>query len=778
MKTKAILTTLGFSTLLLILIAAWWATNQKGFSASDPVDNNTLKNTGCADTSLKLYKIGDWESAESTFEYCKFRNDVEIFSHEKIKSEQNAIDEFLKYYNGWVLPWPDNDGNIEITLSPEEASGRINQARKIINSYPGTYAAELCGFIESALYFYLGRYDQLYEIATRHGTENPAGEYIELLKIIALFKSQQFEAVIREAKYFDSKYYNSIPSIEVKMWVSRAYKAQGNIQSAISTAIEAASCHGDPFLRARAIESASGMYLEIGRQPEAAKMMLEIARYYPDIETESNLGTLLDEYQDQLSYDDRIMLSEYFLKKELGYSARKFLTPVKKDLEAKGLLLLAKAELLSGNNKNASEIINHILKSKYPDEFKVGACLLNSKIFIKKKQYSQAIAFIEKNIKEFPSGNEEFYSLLSKAAFLKGDQALYIQSLEAMFNINCNRIDSDISLIKIARWYLINGNPDKAYSLYSKFDELYPRSFQRAESLFWRAKILLSQNKNDMAVEMFGKLQAEFPYSYFNFRSGQILESIGIIDNSDFRGKHDFKMLISNECDTENGNMFLRLKLTDKAEKEFSAVKDKCPNEASIGLSKTYLMEGNYPLSVKSIELRVIDDPAFYFRVMNDKSLVRLLYPNDFLNEILLQCEKYNMNPVWPLSIIRQESRFQKDAKSVSNAMGLMQIIPSTGKWIAQNLKFKNYKNAKLFDATTNIKFGTWYFDYLLKKFNNQNELAVAAYNGGPGNTSKWIEAYPENDMDIFIEMIPRDETRGYVKKVMHNYYIYSILNY
>lgn len=145
---------------------------------------------------------------------------------------------------------------------------------------------------------------------------------------------------------------------------------------------------------------------------------------------------------------------------------------------------------------------------------------------------------------------------------------------------------------------------------------------------------------------------------------------------------------------------------------------------------------------------------------------LRLLYPVRYIFSIM-----ENSNDIWlTLAIIWQESNFNPDALSRAKAMGLMQIIPSTGRLIASELGITDYS---LYDPNTSIKFGSYYFKKMLNEF-NLLPLALAAYNAGPINLKKWLRKNCNAELDEFIELIPFSETRDYVRLTMVRQIIYK----
>ncbi|MBI3581354.1 MAG: lytic transglycosylase domain-containing protein [Nitrospinae bacterium] len=131
------------------------------------------------------------------------------------------------------------------------------------------------------------------------------------------------------------------------------------------------------------------------------------------------------------------------------------------------------------------------------------------------------------------------------------------------------------------------------------------------------------------------------------------------------------------------------------------------------------------------------------------------------------------LDPFLVLSVIRQESRFDPDASSSANAHGLMQLIPSTAERIAAKLGLKGTTVELLHDPDVNIRLGTRYLADLIREQNGSLPLALGTYNAGPKFMERLKQRVPTDDMEVFIEQIPYQETRDYVKKVLRNYAIY-----
>lgn len=132
------------------------------------------------------------------------------------------------------------------------------------------------------------------------------------------------------------------------------------------------------------------------------------------------------------------------------------------------------------------------------------------------------------------------------------------------------------------------------------------------------------------------------------------------------------------------------------------------------------------------------------------------------------------IDEAWVFGLIRQESRFISHARSRVGASGLMQIMPATGRWIAQRLGIKSFHPNQMQDPARNIQFGAYYLRHVQDSLDGSPVLATAAYNAGPGRAQRWRDGR-EMEAAVYIESIPFAETRDYVKKVMSNAMYYAV---
>jgi len=168
--------------------------------------------------------------------------------------------------------------------------------------------------------------------------------------------------------------------------------------------------------------------------------------------------------------------------------------------------------------------------------------------------------------------------------------------------------------------------------------------------------------------------------------------------------------------------------------------------------------------------------PADYVLDLAPHDLVELLYPVPFRESLLKYAPADNVDPRFVLSIARQESRFQPEAKSVAAARGLMQFIPATARDVAAALKLPYFAQDDLYDADIAILFGSSYLSNLFKQFPNQPQAVAGAYNGGADNVARWIARSRSNEADRYVPEIGFSQTKDYVFKVLTNYWTYQRL--
>jgi len=156
-------------------------------------------------------------------------------------------------------------------------------------------------------------------------------------------------------------------------------------------------------------------------------------------------------------------------------------------------------------------------------------------------------------------------------------------------------------------------------------------------------------------------------------------------------------------------------------------------------------------------------------RVPEGKRPDDILYPMAFMHEVEKAASDHGLDPFLMLSLMREESRFDKEAFSPSGAMGLMQLMPDTARRHARGTDIALNNDTELFSPEINITIGSLYFSRLVSEFGSVSP-SLAAYNAGERTVRKWLKQFDHDSYDEFVEDIPYKETRDYVKRIIRSY--------
>lgn len=309
--------------------------------------------------------------------------------------------------------------------------------------------------------------------------------------------------------------------------------------------------------------------------------------------------------------------------------------------------------------------------------------------------------------------------------------------------------------------------------------------FHITRSSYWLAKTYGNNGNLQKSKELYQSLASDLFKSYYTLKSYMLYED-------EINSLHNFQERLA---DTKNPLRFYTdtmAPLMERFEKLFLIREllgeDVALQELSekkyypktlkgwISLAEIYKKLGAYNQAFRIYDY--IDNKHFADLTKLEKPfLLKEAYPLYYDNIIGNYQIIRELDNNLVLAIIRAESGFNRHAHSWANAYGLMQIIPGTAAALASELNL-TYKGADdLFNPDLNINLGTYYLKQLLDQFGNRPELALAGYNAGPHRVKRWKTFKNSEDIDFFVENIEYSQTRNYVRRVMSNYWIYSLLD-
>ena len=219
------------------------------------------------------------------------------------------------------------------------------------------------------------------------------------------------------------------------------------------------------------------------------------------------------------------------------------------------------------------------------------------------------------------------------------------------------------------------------------------------------------------------------------------------------------------------GEQLTRILLHDEALEELRAGRETAPNSPLLNLRIAQVLraQNEYAAAINSLR-RSYPDYAQSLPEEMTREVWTVFYPIGWWPTIQQESRRHNLDPYMVAGVIRQETIFNPQARSRANALGLMQILPATGRTVARkySLGGGRISAGDLYNPVLSIQLGTAYLSDMLERF-GRFEYAAAAYNGGPTRVSRWLGELPTSEIEEWVDSIPLTETRLYVQGVYRN---------
>jgi len=278
---------------------------------------------------------------------------------------------------------------------------------------------------------------------------------------------------------------------------------------------------------------------------------------------------------------------------------------------------------------------------------------------------------------------------------------------------------------------------------------------------YWKARAFKELGKHNQAQTLFAPLSVEYNF-YGQLAADELADSTAITPTqTGYKPDEQSITTMWKRPDVQRTVALYRTGLRSDALEEWRWVVDDLNDRELLAAAEVARRNKMYDRAIGAADLTT---------QQHDFSM-RYLAP--YRNDMKPHVQNNDLDEAWVFGLMRQESRFATHAKSRVGATGLMQIMPSTARWVAQKLRIKNYRKSRLHDLETNMKIGTYYMKTVLSRAGSNEALASAAYNAGPGRAMRWRADRPLEGA-IYVESIPFKETRTYVKKVMSNTVFYA----
>jgi soluble lytic murein transglycosylase len=334
-----------------------------------------------------------------------------------------------------------------------------------------------------------------------------------------------------------------------------------------------------------------------------------------------------------------------------------------------------------------------------------------------------------------------------------------------------------------ARWRLAwlawrRGDAAGALAGFERFLAEEPDPTEHARGRYWlgRARVRVGDDAGRAGL---AQLAAETPLSYYGWRAALHLDGDAPARPDVASGPASVEPKPPPglpEALLRRLQVLLEAGLDERAVSEIRPLAESAASrEARLALAQLLLEAGRFHLAQRLVVDRHAEELA-RAPAPGAEALWWLAWPTAWDRAVERAASRQGVEPALVYAIMREESGYQPDALSVVGARGLTQIMPDTGRRLATDLGAVGFDPAELFVPERNLELGAFYLGQLLQRFDGRLSAAIASYNAGPEAVARWLAAAPGSADDEWVESIPYDQTRAYVKRVLRSLHVYRVL--
>ncbi|HKM48853.1 MAG TPA: transglycosylase SLT domain-containing protein [Terriglobales bacterium] len=478
----------------------------------------------------------------------------------------------------------------------------------------------------------------------------------------------------------------------------------------------------------------------------------------------------------------QLALAEALEKSGSSHEARQVLTAMgvqTGDAEAERLYLLSETARSTSDEDAVQRTLNDLRQFGPASPWLEQALLSAGNMYLLKRDYDRAIDYFRELQQRFPNGAHAS-SAHWKAAWLtfrqgRTDEAR--QEFEQQIALYPDSAEIPAALYWRARLAEEEGNPAMARAFYLKLSDRF-RNYYYAE--FGRQRLLGLPSAGEAPQKESSPQESSPPESPATEASLKVdLTHYALLDHIPPLPTTE-KITVTDPPDdnlrVERARLLSNGGLADMAVRELqAAASQEGGTWAPPEMAHVYQDIGRYD---RGIEIMKHITPNYF--AVDIPNLPRpyweALFPKAYWTDLRKYSVSNGLDPYLVASLIRQESEFNTLALSRASAVGLMQLLPKTGKTVAKQVKLKGYSAPQLFTPAVNLQLGTRYFKDMVDKYGGQFEYALAAYNAGTDRVGEWLGQGHYRDPQEFVESIPFTETREYVQAILRNANVYRKL--
>lgn len=490
-----------------------------------------------------------------------------------------------------------------------------------------------------------------------------------------------------------------------------------------------------------------------------AEVLVELHRNRPGLDV---LEPLLPKLAlpDPLACRARFIAGKALRKERLHTKAIELLAPVADkckdpELRARALYVLGSSRSIVDFPKATKTY--ETLAQDYPDHsFADDALYYAADVFLRANDPANALSRIDELVRRYPRGDF---------------------TAEALFK---------------AYWiHRAAGRTQEAEARLDQIEELFvaaEESYEVERARYWRARQLEEGGDKSSAATIFERLALDHPATYYGLMARARLATIDPQRAQAVDGALKAPQPPSSPWPLFAGPLekephflaaveLLRMGLFEAVSSELLAIDRAGLPADSVRLMVQLLSMANDPRAAHAVARTSLRRDLSGPITAQNRPVWEVAYPNAFRELITKHSQAANgLDPDLLQALMREESALDPKALSWAGALGLTQLMPSTARAVAAQLKIKRVTTEMLLDPDVNIRLGAAYLSRLVQRYGGTHQLALASYNAGENAVDRWRRERPKDEIDVWVENIPIAETRGYVKRVLRSYNTYRLL--
>jgi soluble lytic murein transglycosylase len=332
--------------------------------------------------------------------------------------------------------------------------------------------------------------------------------------------------------------------------------------------------------------------------------------------------------------------------------------------------------------------------------------------------------------------------------------------------------ESGLAAMRLGGIEFVNGRFQEAERIFQQYRKTHPNGAYIDQATYWAARSAQERGNTALANDLMTALRNKSTVSYYGMLARTEADAAAVTQGVPAGPVTDSTIALAVHKNLDRWLLLREIGWNDAAALELTRVKQHFANNTA---AQYQLAESLNGLGAPHLGIAMGRDLLSANAQWNTR-LFKIMYPLPYMDAIVLESRANRLDPYFVAALIRQESRFNANARSGAGAIGLMQVMPATGRALQRSAGVGPVTPETLTDPVTNIKLGTRFLADVMNTYNGNPDLALIAYNAGPSRASRW-RSFPEFRRDhLFVERIPFDETRDYVKVVKLNAAIYRAL--